>query len=72
MLGQYVSCFCLVATDVAVPLEVPWEVDALYVVLHIHLPLVAEGAAAADIAALHLHHILHQVVIAADQGGVEP
>ena len=72
VLGQNVFCFCLVATDVTVPLEVSGEVDALHMVLHVHLPLVAEGATAADIAALHLHHILHQVVIAAHQGGVEP
>ena len=54
----------MLPTDVTVPEEMAGEVDALEVVLHVHLPPVAEPTTRALIAALRSNHILKQVFIA--------
>ena len=71
VLGQDVSGLGLLATHLAVPGEVTGEVDGLHVVLHVHLPLVGERAAAAGVSAAGLDDILHEIVIASHPGGLE-
>jgi len=54
----------LLPTDVTVPEKMAGEVDALEVVLHVHLPPVAEPTTGALVAALRPNHKLKQVFIA--------
>ena len=64
VLRKSISSFGLLSTDVAVPEEVSGKMNALEVVLHVHLPSVAEPTTRALIAALRSNHILKQVFIA--------
>ena len=61
----------LLSTDVTVPQEMAGKVDALKVVLHVHLPTVAESTTRALVAALRANHILEQVFIASHKSGVK-
>lgn len=64
MLRKPISGLGLLPADVTVPEEMAGEVDALEVVLHVHLPPVAEPTTRALIATLRSNHILKQVFIA--------
>ena len=54
----------MLPTDVTVPEEMAGEVDALEVVLHVHLPPVAKPTTRALIATIRANHILKEVFIA--------
>ena len=64
VLRKSISSFGLLSTDVTVPEKVAGEVNALEVVLHVHLPTVTEPTTRALIAALCANHILKEVFIA--------
>ena len=64
VLRKSISSFGLLSTDVAVPEEVSGEVNALEMVLHVHLPTMAEPTTRALIAALRANDILKEVFIA--------
>ena len=71
MLRQRVFSFGLLATDVAAPDKVAREVDGLDVVLHVHLPSVAEAATRALVAGLYTVDVLEQVLVTVDERRVE-
>ena len=64
VLRKPISSLGLFSTDVAVPEEMAGKVNALEVVLHVHLPPMAEPATRALIATFCANHILKQVFIA--------
>ena len=71
VLRKSISSFGLLPTDVAVPEEVSRKVNALEVVLHVHLPTMAEPTTRALIAALCANDILKEVFIASHKWGVK-
>ena len=64
MLRKPISSLGLLPTDVTVPEKMAGEVNALEVVLHVHLPPVAEPTTGTLVAALRPNHKLKQVFIA--------
>ena len=59
-----ISSLGLLPTDVAVPEKMSGKMNTFEVVLHVHLPSVAEPTTRALIATLRPNHILEKVFIA--------
>ena len=64
VLRKPISSLGLLPTDVAVPEKMSGKMNTFEVVLHVHLPSVAEPTTRALIATLRPNHILEKVFIA--------
>ena len=64
VLRKPISSLGLLSTDVTVPEKMAGKVDALQMILYVHLPTMAESTTRALVAALRANHILEQVFIA--------
>ena len=64
VLRKPISSLGLLPADVAVPEKMSGKMNAFKVILHVHLPTVAESTTRALIATLGPNHVLEQVFIA--------